>query len=120
MSECPSCKAADAIYESGCPGCEARALDSINQGSGMTRDDIFQWAMEAELIQGRLMAADPRINEAEKYKLAVQLDQFERFAQLVAAHEREQCAKLAKSLWYIDGQYTADEFAEAIRNRGNA
>ena len=31
--------------------------------------------------------------------------------------EREECAKVCESLWRIDGQFTADEFANAIRAR---
>ena len=45
---------------------------------------------------------------------------FERFAELVAAQEREACAKLCESLWRIDGQFTADEFAAEVRARGQA
>lgn len=77
----------------------------------MTKD-ILRMAREASinLDEGFFYTADMGVRDIEMV----------RFAQLVAAQEREQCAKLAKSLWYIDGQYTADEFAEAIRNRGNA
>lgn len=113
---CEACKAAEAIYESGCPGCEARALDSINQGVGMQRDDISMLAESA----GLNYSVDLQFDGKHHIRLDGWPEDFERFAQLVAAQEREQCAKLAKSLWYIDGQYTADEFAEAIRNRGNA
>jgi hypothetical protein len=34
-------------------------------------------------------------------------------------HEREACAKVCESLWRIDGQLTADEFAAEIRARSN-
>jgi hypothetical protein len=43
----------------------------------------------------------------------------ERFAELVRADEREACAKVCESLWRIDGQLTADEFAAEIRARSN-
>lgn len=33
--------------------------------------------------------------------------------------EREACAKVCESLWHIDGQFTADEFAAEVRARGN-
>ena len=33
--------------------------------------------------------------------------------------EREACAKVCESLWRVDGQLTADEFAAEIRARGN-
>ena len=46
-------------------------------------------------------------------------DSFERFATLVRAAEREACAKVCESLWRIDGQFTADEFAAEVRTRGN-
>ena len=45
--------------------------------------------------------------------------QLERFAELVRADEREACAKVCESLWRIDGQLTADEFAAEIRARSN-
>lgn len=38
---------------------------------------------------------------------------------LVRADEREACAKVCESLWHIDGQFTADEFAAEVRARGN-
>jgi stalled ribosome rescue protein Dom34 len=43
-------------------------------------------------------------------------------AQIEAAvlAEREACAKLCESLWRIDGQHSADEFAAEIRARGQA
>jgi len=34
--------------------------------------------------------------------------------------EREQCAKVCESLWRVDGQLTADEFAAEVRARGQA
>ena len=34
--------------------------------------------------------------------------------------EREACAKVCESLWRIDGQFTADEFASEVRARGDA
>lgn len=39
-------------------------------------------------------------------------------AEAVAA-EREACAALCSEQWQIDGQLTADEFAAAIRARGD-
>lgn len=65
----------------------------------MTRDDVIRMAREADAAHD-----------------IVQVTPFlERFAALVAAHEREECAKVAQSLWQVDGQFTADEFAAAIR-----
>ena len=49
----------------------------------MTRDDIIRMASEAELF--------------EKYQVFyVTIPELERFAQLVAAAEREECAKLCE------------------------
>ena len=42
------------------------------------------------------------------------------FAKRVAEAEREACAKACESLWRIDGQHSADEFAAEIRARGQA
>ena len=33
--------------------------------------------------------------------------------------EREACAKVCESLWHIDGQLTANEFAAEIREMSN-
>ena len=41
------------------------------------------------------------------------------FASLVAAAEREACAKVCEELWYVDGTTTAKKFAAAIRARSN-
>ena len=46
------------------------------------------------------------------------VDVMERFAKLVAQHEREACAVVCDDLWEDDG--TAYECAEAIRARGQA
>ena len=43
---------------------------------------------------------------------------FERFAELVAAHEREECAKLCHR--FSDRLMSAGECADAIRARGKA
>jgi hypothetical protein len=42
-------------------------------------------------------------------------DQLQRFAALVRNEVLEEAAKEAESLWRIDGQFTADEFAAEIR-----
>ncbi|CAB4157080.1 hypothetical protein UFOVP748_2 [uncultured Caudovirales phage] len=68
----------------------------------MTRDEIIRMAREA--------VAKPGIeNEADAEFL-------ERFAALVAAHEREACAKLCEEHWKHGGN--AMECADAIRARG--
>jgi hypothetical protein len=91
----------------------------------MNREDIFRMAREAEFKDG---------------EIAFMGDNFIRFAELVAAHtlanidpskfmsyregikagafaEREACAKVCESLWRIDGQFSADEFAAEVRAR---
>ena len=42
-------------------------------------------------------------------------DTLTRYGDRRAMAERERCAKVCAGLWRIDGQFTADEFAEAIR-----
>ena len=67
----------------------------------MTREDIIRMARDAELNAHGLV-----------------IDRLERFAALVAAHEREACAKLCEE---VDGRlthYRAPDCAVAIRARG--
>ena len=68
----------------------------------MTKDEVIALAREAGLI------ATSRYGS---------IDEYERFAALVAAHEREACAKVCDE--YNDGRYanTADLCAAAIRSR---
>lgn len=47
-------------------------------------------------------------------------DQMRKYAATAVEVEREQCAKVCESLWRIDGQLTADEFAAEVRARGQA
>lgn len=68
----------------------------------MNRDDIIRMAREALLPACHL--THPKA--------------LERFAALVAAAEREACAKLVEEYWEIDGTQTAKEFAAAIRAIG--
>jgi hypothetical protein len=42
----------------------------------------------------------------------------QKFADLIRADERNECAKVCESLWRIDGQFSADEFASKVRARG--
>lgn len=77
----------------------------------MTRDDILRMAREAGFCETDM-------NDGRMYCL-------ERFAALVAAAEREECAKVAKAISdkYAFGHYgnevdTADEIEDAIRARG--
>ena len=72
----------------------------------MTRDDIIRMAREAGYKHS------DAVGDAEDFAYF----DFERFAALVAAAEREACAKVCDDLWEDDG--TAYECAVAIRARG--
>jgi len=75
----------------------------------MTKEDIIRMAREAGGMFDHMMWVNRDLAPV-----------FERFAELVAAQEREACAKLCESLWFIDGQSTADEFAAEVRSRVQA
>lgn len=68
----------------------------------MTRDDINRMAREARLSNGCGKFGYPYLPELE------------RFAELVAAAEREECAKIAEEPWKRHPR----EIGEAIRARG--
>jgi hypothetical protein len=70
----------------------------------MTRDTIIALAREAG---GHVSSFHGR--------WVMYTDDLERFAALVAAHEREACAKVCDDLWEDDG--TAYDCAAAIRSR---
>jgi hypothetical protein len=74
----------------------------------MTQDEIIEMAQECRLIGMR-----PHLDGIYSEALVA-------FAKLVAEAEREACAKVCESLWRIDGQHSADEFAAEIRARGQA
>ena len=72
----------------------------------MDKDDIIKLAREAELEWNGYWEFD--------------MNRFETFANLVAAAEREACAKVCLSEWSTLGQIDAGGvFAAAIRARGN-
>jgi hypothetical protein len=75
----------------------------------MTRDDIIRMAREAECEETWGMDA---------FRFSV--EELERFAALVAAQEREACAKVCDARCIADGWEGcyADECAAAIRARG--
>lgn len=79
----------------------------------MTRDDIIHFARTAGLqrIYGACAeAAGESSYEDWDYEI-------ERFAELIAAAEREACAKLCEEAhWSLDDR---NEYAAAIRARGN-
>jgi len=72
----------------------------------MTRDEVIRMAREVELPFG--FTGIPAL---------------ERFARLVAAYEREECAKVCEeeaAEWQArDGQYSAKWCARAIRAKGS-
>ena len=68
----------------------------------MNRDDIIRMALEAGFIEG--MSWGYEVWEANPASL-------ERFAALVAAHEREACAKLVESR-----KMGANELMDAVRD----
>ena len=73
----------------------------------MTKDEIIKLAREAELEWNGYWQFD--------------MNRFETFAALVAAHEREACAKVCLSEWSTLEQMDAGGvFAAAIRSRGQA
>ena len=74
----------------------------------MTRDDVLRLAMEV----GIMMRSHEYQDEPTK---------LERFAALVAAHEREACAKVCEARYMGDNSredMEARRCAEAIRKRG--
>ena len=83
----------------------------------MTQDEIIEMAIEA-----RLAFDSEEYPEIWQTYMNVGKQEIEAFAKLVAAKEREACAKLCDELsdkhtW--EGCY-ADECAQAIRARGEA
>jgi hypothetical protein len=76
----------------------------------MTKDEVLRLAIEADLIEPRDIDNDLwGLPEAYVASLV-------KFARLVAAHERETCAKVCEQHWKHSG--TAIECADAIRARG--
>jgi hypothetical protein len=71
----------------------------------MTKDDIIRMAREAGY------------EDLPTVRLAYQGFDIERFANLVAAAEREECAKAAFYGYYID--LDGEEISASIRARGN-
>jgi hypothetical protein len=73
----------------------------------MTRDDIIRMAREAGCIPVRPPEYD---NDVPVFAMP---DDFERFAALVRADEREECAKVCETFY----NHEAHDCAEAIRAR---
>ncbi len=90
----------------------------------MGRDDIIKLAREAGLYVGRNISGVQLVGSSyEEGGLLVHLavEELERFAALVAAAEREACAKVCDVL-AVHPEYASDitkVAAQAIRARGN-
>ncbi len=79
----------------------------MDEVQGMTRDDIMLWAVQARL-PSHYETGEP-----------MWPDRLERFAALVAAHEREACAKVCEDTDFdSDADFYRPDFAAAIRARG--
>ena len=75
----------------------------------MTRDDIIRMARQTDLHE--------RVKDGVGYVVRIpNLEKLERFAALVAAHEREACCKIVYGLCESDN--SAQRTVEAIRARG--
>jgi hypothetical protein len=70
----------------------------------MTRDDIMRMARETDCLD-------------DQHYGSVWADKLERFANLIAASEREECAKLCEMV-EDDDLYFGSQYAFAIRERG--
>ena len=78
----------------------------------MTRDEIMILAIEADLAGSRDFF-DSVCGFPKSYVSAIL-----NFAALIAAHEREECAKVCDRLGDETGDANAADCAEAIRARG--
>ena len=77
----------------------------------MTRDDIIRMAREAGIFTGGHPMSPWSVYPSD----------LERFAALVAAAEREACAKMAEAFHQHGYDFTGDlELHDAIRARGQA
>jgi len=84
----------------------------------MNRDDVIRLAREAGIVPSSY-------NNFEFYEVFAEEDAFERFAALIAAAEREACAKVCEeqAVWFDENRNFADasgaeSCAAAIRARG--
>lgn len=76
----------------------------------MNRDKVIELAREADLTYGGMFG-----DELCQWQSDVDLTPYlERFAALVAAHEREKCALICDQFW--DGHYAHDERIDEARS----
>jgi hypothetical protein len=76
----------------------------------MNRDDIIRMALEA--------GANPSGNPEEWDILKIRDTDLKRFANLVAAHEREACVAIVLDNSDAEGICCTDDVLEAFRQRG--
>ena len=82
----------------------------MDEVQGMTRDDIIKLAREAGLVR-----TGDRWVEPARWGVT----ELVHFAALVAAHEREMCAKVCEDTDFgSDADFYRPDFAAAIRARG--
>jgi hypothetical protein len=79
----------------------------------MTQDEIINMARKAGIE-----VKEPSWGYSESYSFSCFEEAFERFAKLVAHHEREACAQVCEDLWGANGELR--DAVEAIRARGQA
>lgn len=81
----------------------------------LNQEEIIRLAQEAGYIT-REFDGEFEVMDGDNYH--IQTDIVERFAALVAAHEREECAKVCEPQEIHDDPLTAWKIATAIRARG--
>ena len=83
----------------------------------MNREDIIRMAWQAgfAIVDKHILADNENGPEH-----VICTEAINRFAALVAAAEREACAKVCEDYWQIDGTDTALAFAATVRARGQA
>lgn len=89
----------------------------------MTREDIIKLAREAGLYVGRNISGVQLVGSSyEEGGLLVHLtvEEFERFAALVAEHERDQCARLCDKMFHDWTNQEFDSEDEAYKNKPDA
>ena len=84
----------------------------------MTRDDIIRMAREAGIDIGIWEKLDDQ-DTCFGYSIDGIHENLERFADMIAAHEREACAKVADE-WVHAYEHPSKVIAETIRKRGQA
>ena len=85
----------------------------------MDREDIIRIAREAGLRVGTNLSGVVLVGSPAEIGLAhLTIEELERFAALVAAAEREACAKVCEGMDH-NGVMIAADCAAAIRERGN-